>query len=637
MSSMHLLRLAFAVVACLAISPNLATAGVSASAIESVDAVTLDNGLVRIVLRKSNAQVQSVSAVVNGKMTLLSDERTRNALYLDWNASPDVIPPDLKERQPRAGYGGPGAGATIRIVNAGPDVAEVAVTTEPSQWSPFAVEYRYRLPRDERKFYAWVRYSHGKGMPAGNIGQSRFVFRGVTGPALFTHHVVDDTRKGPYSTSPVISVVQDATTLHADGSVHTKYDNSAFTEDYLAHGLWGNGVGVWLLWPSTEFCNSGPVRQDLTVHGDNVILAMFQSGHYGAGPIRFQADEEWAKFCGPVVYYINEASTVDDAFADAKAAAARERDAWPFAWVDHPDYPKSRGTVRGLAWLADSRSTAGALAVLSPVEAVDWARSARGYQFFTRVAADGTFELRNVRPGKYKLNLSGADQPSDFEQVVDVSPDKPTDLGTLNWQPESHGATLWQVGTFDRGTSEFMCGDDPRNYLRFLDYFKAFPNDVTFTPGKSDPKKDWFYAQWSWFNKTPRWTIAFDTAGEKQGTATLTIGIASREYAPAESVTDVADRARSSGVLVVRLNGAIIGELKGPKTGAAGYRSASQDSDYVLERVTFDASRMVAGPNQITFEHSASRPFPTDPAEREKLRRPRGSVMYDAIRLEVQR
>lgn len=610
-----------------------AVALAAATATETEKAIVLDNGQIRLTLNKANGQLSEVRAMIGGESRIISDPKSRNALYLDWNGGPENVPDELKAKAPKAGYGGPKPDR-MWVVSKGPN-PEVAVTAPAGQWNPFRVEYHYRLDATRPLFYAWVRYEHAPGMPAGNIGQTRLVFRGQTGTDLFTNHVVDAKRKGPYSTSPIVATLQDATNLHADGTVHTKYDNSDFTANYDAYGLWGHGVGVWVLWPSVEFCNGGPLRQDLAVHYDNTLLAMFQSGHYGAGAITFAENEQWSKLCGPVVFYVNQKPDVDAARADALKQAAQERGSWPYTWLKNDDYPLKRGVVRGNVRLTDGRSAAGAWAVLSPVEDLDWARSAKGYQFFTRVNADNSFEIPNVRPGQYKLNLSGADEPVDFAKTIDVGPATPTDLGTLDWTPATHGKQLWQLGVFDRGTTEFLGGDDPRNYTRFLDYFKAFPNDVVYTIGKSDPKRDWFYAQWNWYNKTPRWTIKFDAAGPQRGKATLTVGIASREYASGKVAADVADRGLSSGELVVCLNGQIIAKLTGPKTGAAGYRSGSQDSQYVMERVIFDASKLKQGENEITFEHAVSQPFPADHSDLQKLRRPRGSVMYDAIRLEV--
>ena len=52
--------------------------------------------------------------------------------------------------------------------------------------------------------------------------------------------------------------------------------------------------------------------------------------------------------------------------------------------------------------------------------------------------------------------------------------------------------TIWSIGKVDHNYQEFALVG------RHSDYVKTFPNDVTFTVGKSDPKKDW-----SWIHPGP--------------------------------------------------------------------------------------------------------------------------------------
>ena len=58
---------------------------------ETDDAVTLDNGLVRLEFSRANGLPKVVSAKVGGEMRRLSDAKARNALYIDWNGGPAVI------------------------------------------------------------------------------------------------------------------------------------------------------------------------------------------------------------------------------------------------------------------------------------------------------------------------------------------------------------------------------------------------------------------------------------------------------------------------------------------------------------------------------------------------------------------
>ena len=71
-----------------------------------------------------------------------------------------------------------------------------------------------------------------------------------------------------------------------------------------------------------------------------------------------------------------------------------------------------------------------------------------------------------------------------------------------------------------------------------------------------------------------------------------------------------------------------------PKTGGAGYRSGAQDSMYVVKYVTFDASLLHAGKNEITLGQARMAKFTPELLAKEL--RPKNDVMYDAVRLEVQ-
>ena len=51
-------------------------------------------------------------------------------------------------------------------------------------------------------------------------------------------------------------------------------------------------------------------------------------------------------------------------------------------------------------------------------------------------------------------------------------------------------------------SQEFKGGDNYRHYDNFPRYPKEFPEDVTFTIGKSKEDEDWNFAQWSIYSKS---------------------------------------------------------------------------------------------------------------------------------------
>ncbi|MFP3570441.1 polysaccharide lyase family protein, partial [Paraburkholderia sp. SIMBA_030] len=90
---------------------------------------------------------------------------------------------------------------------------------------------------------------------------------------------------------------------------------------------------------------------------------------------------------------------------------------------------------------------------------------------------------------------------------------------------------------FDRSAAEFRNGDDARNYQMFRRYPKQFPHDVDFVIGKSDPARDWNYAQWTVYAERPDWRIHFDLDRAQSGKATLTIGFASAQPEQGKTLT----------------------------------------------------------------------------------------------------
>ncbi len=489
--------------------------------------IVLENGLISLTVSMVSGDIITIESLDRRHSQVLTDRKL--GMYLDANGGPEDEPENADRARPKAGYAHPLSGCTARLVSAGPESADLELHGEPGEWFPFHTEAHYVLRRGQSGFYAYVIYRHSAGMPAGDIGQTRFAIRGVKGPELFTNHVVDDKRQGAYSTAPVVQSVQDATSRLADGTIYTKYNNSAFTCDYVAHGMAGHGVGLWMIWPSTEFLNGGPLRQDLTVHADNTLLAMFQGGHFGAGAIQVKEAETWSKMFGPVFVYVNHGPSVSAMWEDAQTCAASERGQWPYAWLKSEEYPLERGVVTGQVALQGGGSVKDAWVVLAPPDDKDWTESANGYMFYSKLDSSGRFAIRNVRPGNYTLFVSGANQFEDLKREnVAVRPQSMTELGILQWTPVTHGRTLWQIGVADRSSREFKGGDDVRHYGNFLRYPADFPDDVTFTIGKSREERDWNFAQWNWYSRKPYWSILFDLPrADGQGNADARPGLGS--------------------------------------------------------------------------------------------------------------
>ena len=86
-----------------------------------------------------------------------------------------------------------------------------------------------------------------------------------------------------------------------------------------------------------------------------------------------------------------------------------------------------------------------------------------------------------------------------------------------------------------RNGSEFLDGDDYFHWGMYLKYANFFPNDVNYTIGKSDFRKDWYFEQvphavqdnaaGTGMGRATTWTIHFNLPAAPHGKATLRLAI----------------------------------------------------------------------------------------------------------------
>ncbi len=578
----------------------------------------MDNGIVALTISKAAGVVSSIQYQVNGKPIEMTGGTRGLLLDFDAGNAAGIGTQHATPHDPKL----------TKLLNSSSESAEAVIACGAAGVCPFETETHIILHRGEPGVYLWVHYAHSANDAAAILEQTRLVMWAHRGTDLFTHYVVNETHKGAFPTGEILDTVFDTTWLYKfDGIAHSKYETVNYIGDDLVHGMSGHGVGMWLIAPSREYVNGGPLRQELTVHQDsptqpdqnNILLWMLQGNHFGGPRISVTKGQIWSRFYGPAFLYFNQAGTDNANWDDAKQRASAEETKWPYSFVKNTDYPLDRGTVTGKVRIGDGASAKGAWVVLAPAGATDWCMSADGYEFWTHVDAAGKFVLPKVRPGNYALFVSGADQFEDFvKQNVSVTANAVTDVGTLDWTPITHGDRLWEIGTADRSSAEFKSADDFRHFDNHVRYIKSFPNDVTFTIGRSKESEDWNFAQWAWYSKQPYWSVMFDSDKPMSGTGTLTLGfVAFDDYRGLQAT----------------LNGKAIGEpIHFAKTGMAAYRCGRQDSQYHVASVTFDASLIHAGTNELRLGLVGAIPYADN---KDMLPNAVGEVMYDAVRMEV--
>ena len=111
-----------------------------------------------------------------------------------------------------------------------------------------------------------------------------------------------------------------------------------------------------------------------------------------------------------------------------------------------------------------------------------------------RGSDDGAFAIPAVRPGTYTLHAFADGVLGEFVQAdVTVAGGQALDLGQLTWTPLRRGVQLWEIGIPNRSGKEFFQGDAFWKPNISQSYATLFPNDITYTVGKSDYRKDWFF------------------------------------------------------------------------------------------------------------------------------------------------
>ncbi len=485
-------------------------------------------------------------------------------------------------------------------------------------------------------------------------------------------------------------------------SVEHKYSYNAVQYKIPAYG-WSSTrdhVGVWFINPTTEYLSGGASKLELVCHydanddPDPIILDYWCAGHYAGGAgCNVPAGEAWSKVIGPIFVYCNaidnpEAPSQADMatlaatagnptvppawhdnatalFQDALAQAKVVKAQWPFDWVNGVDYPHKdqRGTVTGQLVLDDPQAAATRLPNLTVGLAhpdytsraggfvmrsgngglITWEHDGNYYQFWTDGTQDGRFTISNVRPGAYTLHAFADGVLGEFAQTsITVKAGQTLDLGKIDWKPVRYGRQVWEIGYPDRTGGKFFKGD-PANYWLWgwpLRYPLLFPNDITYTIGKSDYHKDWFFEEvphgttTSWLNPAAKdpanqpfgwmvtgtpgqdmwrsighgrattWTINFNMDSPSQGQAILRVALAGAD---------------GNGGLQVAVNGKPVGTIRTVATNALRYNTDKGVWREYAQR--FDAGLLKEGANQM------------------QLTVPAGDltsgVVYDYLRLEL--
>ncbi|KAM3327860.1 rhamnogalacturonate lyase-like [Capsicum galapagoense] len=445
---------------------------------------------------------------------------------------------------------------------------------------PLNVDKRYVVLRGSSGFYSYGIFEHLKGWPYLNMEEARIAFK--LNKSLFHFMAIADDRQRLMPTEEDHANGQKLAYVEAvklknpsspkfEGEVDDKYQYSDEMRNIKVHGWISDKphMGFWVISPSYEYCNGGPLKQDLTSHVGPTSLAIFFSKHY-AGPelqVTLRNGEAWTKVFGPVFFYVNSDSSKDHSilWKDAKRQMNEETKKWPYDFPASPEYlhANQRGSVSGQLlvhdWYINKNAFPAKSAYIGLANRGDvgsWQTDSKGYQFWTQTDKFGNFKINNVRPGIYGLYswVPGVLGEYKYASNVAIKPGREIHLGKIIFEAIRNGPTLWEIGFPDRSAAEFFIPDPLpgfenhlytnttvhkfRQYGLWDRYNDLYPKgDLIYKVGVSDFRKDWFFAHAIRKNKDnsfspTTWQILFNLKNvNNKGTYHLHIALASAAYA----------------------------------------------------------------------------------------------------------
>lgn len=537
-------------------------------------AATLDNGLVKFVF---GADASAKSVIKNGVNLVENlsgagrDPSRIRSFYLDYHSR------GVTHFNPEA----------LKVIEDTGERAHIAWTEKNGK---IYLEYHLVMTKGESGLYSYViaRNTTDKEVL---VSELRTIYR--FNSALMNHLYTANGTSTPqlYGDLEKMPLVQDETWKLPDGKVYSKYDLVDYQRKNEFWGSFGGGYGAWFIPVNHDYFSGGPLKQDLMVHQDAIILNYMTGAHMGTPDM--MAQPGWEKLYGPWQLYVNQGK--DEAvIADAREHAKLQKAKWPFNWVSEKLYPLQRGEISGRI---NGRSGEILNVVVSPVRG-DPELQTKGYLYHAQTDANGKFIISSIRPGSYALTIysqNGIEQGNLYQKELIVQASK-TDLGDIGLPAK--GTYLWHIGMADRTAGEFKLAGQPRNY----EWQTKTPETLDYKIG-SNKAGDWFYAQ----TKFGDWNIHFD---EKDIKSPRRLNIAF------SSASSSGMTKPSAPQMIVLVNGKQIANINYANDKTI-YRGALQNGLYHNESIDIPAEHLKVGANVVT------------------LRNQGGAFMYDAINWEA--
>lgn len=471
--------------------------------------------------------------------------------------------------------------------------------------SDLNLEYHIVMNSEDSKIYSYV-IARNRTNKTYKINEMRTVYRLDKNIFPFSK---TESRQGLQPSSNYTNQFkkwQDETYEMPDGErfsnskVYSKYDYADYFKDNDFWGFFGSKLGFWFVPVSKDYYPSGPLKQELMVHYDGILLNYMNGAHFGTSD--FTIKPGWQKCYGPWAIYINEGKDYNELFNDAKAFAQKETKSWPYQWMKEDLYPQKRAIIQGQIDFPEKYKLT---VVLSQGEE-NFSKASAGYIYYADTDENGLFRLENVRKGKYKLTTYSREGeiPGEFiVKQIDIDPEKSQEinLGLIKVQ-ENLGKVIWQIGIASHTTEPFKFSDMLRNSI----WRKLVPANLDYYIGHSNAEEDWFAIQ----GYNGEWRIHFNISPSEKENLELILALAGASKTAADHEND---RGHGDPYIDISINGCSLGR-KYLLDDNAVYRNALKNGSYHL--LKYDLDRAILKDNNNTISLSTN-----------------GYLMYDTIML----
>ncbi|TVY07878.1 S-layer homology domain-containing protein [Paenibacillus cremeus] len=526
------------------------------------------------------------------------------------------------------------------------DMAEITFSHDlNANFGPMKYELHYVIRKSEPGIYVYMNAYNDPTAPATpgkyawGFGQTRWSIRPDTDKFFYemTEGQGEGRRLPDSSLITDRATVTDSTWRLPDNTISSKYDYSSYESESHVYGLTGKQYGLWFLNAGHDYVNGMPTAQEIGTHQtaySNIINWTPSSAHFGRGVPEVPAG--YKKVWGPLFVYTNKGATYQEAFQDALSKQEAQQHQWPYSWVSDTAYKADqRGTVSGKLVISDGTMAEGATVILSDPN-TDWQRAYTSYNYYAKAEADGSFTIKNVMPGTYRISAyqTGLFKSFTSDSTITVDANQSLNVGDVVWNHQTFGPKLWQIGVADRKSTEFKHGQEFRNWGWFLQYPFEIPNGVDFKIGQSVEANDWEYAQLptltpgtrDWL-KAPMndqasvWKVRFDLDQKPVGRKGLL------------SIAIAASRAPQ---LSISLNDTVIklysyNDAAFAPDDSALIRSGGQGI-YKLLEIPFDTGLLVNGENVLKLNYGRT----MYDSKGTRITDLGSAIVYDSLKMEVE-